>query len=109
MPDVLLQDVPDEILRAVNETAERDSISVSDVFAEAIASRFGIKLPPESRRRFAGGASGPHVTIDLPADVRTALRVEAASNGKTIRGIALNTVARRFKLAAVSEGRRSRG
>lgn len=109
VPEIRLTDVPAEVIACVNGTAEEAGIAVADVFAQAIAARFGIDLGTVyTPGRYSGGVAGPHLTIDVPDAVRDALRREGPGTGRTIRGIVINTLADSCGLDPVAEFRRPR-
>lgn len=109
VPEIRILDVPAEVIGCVNGTAEEAGIAVADVFARAIAHRFEIDLGEDyAPGRYSGGVDGPDLTLDVPEIVRFTLRTQAAQGGKTMRGIAINTLSEVCGLAPYDEFRRPR-
>lgn len=105
MTQIRIPDVPAEIMEAVNGRAEAGKMTLADVFVEAICARYRLRNRWETGR-YQGGSQTSDLTLKVPDEIRAILRREGPAKGRTIRGVALNSVAMMFALEPVDETRR---
>lgn len=106
---MLVRDMPVGLRKEVKKEALATGLSFGFVVGKILGEQFGVPVGEQGRtigKAHIGGTS-PDVTIRVPAELRTRIRVQAASipNG-TVRGVVIDAVARYYGKKAPAPTRR---
>lgn len=90
--DVIVPDVPSKIRTALIKDAMKQGVSVNEVAARILAAHCQIERE-HGVHRFVAMTTDGRMTFRVPAEVRRCLRIEAAEQGATIRGLVIQALA----------------
>jgi predicted HicB family RNase H-like nuclease len=105
--DIIANDVPANIRRALVRAAKAEGVSVNEIAVRALADAYGVERQPKNGR-FVAPSSTARMLFTVPDELRQQLRLRAAVNGVTMRGLVLKALAERFGLPFDSAERRPR-
>lgn len=105
--EVIIPDVPPMIRASLINDARNQGISVNEVAARILAARCNIDRA-DVNTRFVPVVSESRLTFRVPTEVRRCLRLEAAQDGATIRGLVIAALADRYDIPFDGTGRRPR-
>jgi uncharacterized protein YcfJ len=108
---MLVRDMPEPLRKAVRKDAVKSGLSFGYVVGKILGDEFGVEVGEQARtlaKAHIGGLS-KNVTIRVPAELRTRIRVRAASlpNG-TVRGVVIEAVAQHYGKKSEPPTRRKR-
>lgn len=106
--DLIVYDVPGTVMRKLTGDARRRNVSVNDAAVAIIASSLGIDRDATGAP-FRQPPSTSTLKLNMPEVVRRQLKMDAAANDDTMRGLAIHYLATHYKLNAPSARRRARG
>lgn len=105
--DVIVPDVPAKIRRALIRAAQTQGVSVNEVAARILANHCGINRQ-HGAHRFVALTTDGRMTFRVPAEVRRCLRIEAAEQGATMRGLVIRALAGEYGIEFTDTNRRPR-
>lgn len=108
---MLIRDVPEPLRKAVRKDALKTGLSFGFMVGKILGDEFGVEVGEQGRVIGSAhiGGEAPNVTIRVPAELRTRIRVKAASlpNG-TVRGVVIDVLARHYGKKTPGTSRRPR-
>lgn len=104
---VLVQDIPANVLDAVVADAQEQDVAVRALVVRRLAEHFGHAVSDRKPRKFTS-PSTDDLNLEMTRDLRAALRDRAHETEGTIRGAVIEALAKRYKLPAPAHGRRTR-
>lgn len=107
MKQILVKDVPAELLAELNRASLERGQSVTATVMAALAQRFNVR-PRSDTGAPHRPVAGPDLALELPSELHMRVKVEAAAEDATMRGIILASVAEYLGLPPQSELRRDR-
>lgn len=106
MPKLILNEaLPDDLRAAIDRVAQEEDITVNDAASRVLAKRFKIGWSPSG---FAYRPVSPRFKLRVSEELHKELRIQAAQQLHTIRGLVLNTLSKHFRTDIISPERRSR-
>lgn len=108
---MLIRDVPLNIRRALKREAVGREMSVTDRAGEILGKAFEVEYFPYGRRlpKDMIGGTTVDITIRVPPELRTKIRVTAASMPEgTVRGVVIEALANHYGISAPAPRRRPR-
>lgn len=103
---IIVPDVPYRVRQKISSQARRQNISRQEEVARILAAAYGIDREPREGTRFVPQNGSATMKVEVPAEVRQALRERAAVNGATIRGLVIAALAEHYGLPVPDPGRR---
>lgn len=87
--------------------ARRRDVSINDAVNGVLANQYGVTRDP-SGAKFTG-INRTTLVLDLPDELHQRIKVEAAmTRGATMRGVIVSRLARHYRVAGVTPGKRPR-
>lgn len=104
-----IHSVPADVWHAIVADAEEQGTSRTEVAVSILARRFRVKHSPSGApfRRTELDVAEP-LKLRVPERLRAKIRVEAAKNGGTIRGVVVATLAEAYGLPVPGTARKPR-
>lgn len=95
--EILIQNIPVDVRDALVADAATRDISINEAAVQILAKAYKIKREPSTRpHRGENGSS--QILLVVPDELRTAVRVDAATRGVTIRSLVIDKIAKRYKV-----------
>lgn len=90
--------------KIAKRVATRES-NLNDVVAEVLCSAFDIPYEPSGRKSPAEIGPYPNLVLDVPAELKRRVEVEASTRGESIRNVVVEILADEFGEPFVPTGR----
>ncbi len=104
---LIVPDVPKKIRTALIRDARKTKVSMNEQAARILAAHCGLEREPQ-QTRFVDVTSDGRLSFRVPNEVRRCLRLQAAENGDTIRGLVIAALAEHYAIPFTETGRRPR-
>lgn len=107
---ILNEALPEDLRSALDQVARAEDITVNDVASRVLAKHFKVEWSPSgfTYRPVTLGPLPQRFKLRVSEELHKELRIQAAQQLYTIRGLVLNTLSKHFRTDIVSPERRSR-
>lgn len=106
--DLIVYDVPGTVMRKLTGDARRRNVSVNDAAVAIVSAALDIERDATGAP-FRQPPTTQTLKLNMPERVRRQLKMDAAANGDTMRGLVIHYLATHYNLNAPSARRRARG
>lgn len=107
--DLIVQDVPQSVLRKLVTDAKRRDVSLVEAAVGILADQYGVTREPTGVG-FRGEPTRATLLLAMPDDLHLAIKMAAArQKGVTMRGLIIDALAAHYGVKAAASQRRARG
>lgn len=106
--DILVHDIPERLLRRVTRDAKRRDVSINEAVASAVAAAYQFPREPSGSRFRGPTTTRTTILLTLPDELHRTVKVKAATEGATMRGLILAALAGRYGMKVETPERRKR-
>ena len=104
---VTLEDVPADLVKALNAEHKRSKHSINDIVCNTLAERYALPYGRVVAHRFRP-LNHPRVILNVPDDIWRAVRRHAFESEGTQRGVILYALSQHYGLPPVHMGKREK-
>lgn len=103
---ILNEVLPGKLRKALDREAKAKDITLNDVAVSILARHYRVRRELSGNRYRSSSAS--KFKLHVPEEVHRRIRVTAATDSRTVRGVALNILSSHYGLELISAQRRPR-